>query len=586
MKKNRAKSCNFKVFFTITVYLVIYFSSSTESISKSALPLEAYGVWDSNDGSDFDTNSYSYLKGISASFDWKDIQPTDEKTYKWKKIQEAIDRATIRNQYMFISINVGPDAPDWIYSKGVPKVLTKDSEHNWKYYPYYISNEYKSFYYNFIREMGRFIQSQPLEKLNKIAFVQVKTGCTGDEVAYKGDVIESKYAIEKNSDTWKTFRLEAFSVYKETFLTGANPIPLLFNNIEFEDYPDEWNWVMENIGVGFGFKGGAYVRGHHLSNEKSFVESWKKYTINPQGLVLFSRQEMDQTWKKPLYSINKELGFYWGAISGLNSGLSLWNITKSALKEAKTNESIQETFNFFNKYANQIYPENSNHAFIALHEGLDSADTVKFPENIYGKASQNNLDRYRAICNDPNYSKRGAKMDDLKSASYGQVAQRDNQSGYNDAGWDIWSTNYSRFITQIDPENESIGLFRIGGELNNKSSIYARFARSFEHSTGKNTMYFKLEDGFYKKPAGKVKVSIIYYDNIKDSKWDFYYDAGLGNFKSAQTIVCEGSKTWKKVEIIINDAVMLHNGPKNSDFAIANSDNLDDIFHLIEIEKM
>jgi len=42
-------------------------------------------------------------------------------------------------------------------------------------------------------------------------------------------------------------------------------------------------------------------------------------------------------------------------------------------------------------------------------------------------------------------------MDDLDSAAMGQVYQRDYQTGYNDAGWNIAEGNIERFMTQIDP---------------------------------------------------------------------------------------------------------------------------------------
>ena len=172
-----------------------------------------------------------------------------------------------------------------------------------------------------------------------------------------------------------------------------------------------------------------------------------------------------------------------------------------------------------------------------MHEGLDASDTEKFPESNYGEASKSNQDRYEAICNDSVYKSRGARMEDLLAATRGQVYQRSNQKGFNDAGWEIWPGNYSRFITQIDPEGTSIGLFRIDGPINEKSPIYSRFARSFENSSGKNTMYFKLHEDFITAKKQKITFKVVYYDNNEESKWEFKYDAGKGNFKTAKEII-------------------------------------------------
>ncbi len=568
--------------------LVIVFLVISDAYSQSALSIKAYGVWDRTNGqfNDPSSQNYNYLLGVSSEASWTDIQPDDSSHFNWQGLQDALDRAISRNQFLYIGIDFGPNAPSWIYDGGVPKVYTDDAAHEWPYYPYYLNPNYLRFYYRFIREMGNFLRSQPDTKLNHVAFVQVKTGCTGDEVAYKGNPLDPQYNLSKTSKAWRDFRIAVFDSFKVACALGNNSIPLMFNFVDPVSTPIEWSWVMANIGKGFGVKEeGALVRGHHLSHERESVDQWNPYLVNPQGLALFSRSEMDQTWTRPLYQINIELGFYWGAINGLNEGLSVWDISQTALTEAGANASIQQTFRFFNKYANQIYPSSSTRAFIALHEGLNSADLNKFPVSKYGNAGINNGIRYNLICNDSVYASRGAKMDDVAAAQQGQVYQRRSQTGYNDAGWEIWPTNYSRFITQVNPDSESIGLFRIGGTINSTSHKYSRFARSFEHRTGRNAMYFKLHDDFFKSSADTVTITVHYYDNLPDSKWEIQYDAGIGNFKTAISESCTGSKTWKTRTIVVTDAVMLHNGPKGSDFALVNTDSVDDIFHMIEIEK-
>jgi hypothetical protein len=294
---------------------------------------------------------------------------------------------------------------------------------------------------------------------------------------------------------------------------------------------------------------------------------------------------MDQSYRKPVFELNQDIGFYWGAITGLNQGLSIWNFSKGAIKIAQENQSIGETLRFFNKYAGEIYPSSATKAFIALHEGLDAADTVKFPEKIYGNANRSNLERYSKIANSEPYKSRGAKIDDLKSTKLGQVAQRDKQTGYNDVGYDIWTGNYSRFVTQVNPDAESIGLFRIGGEITRTTPKYSRFARAFENSTGKNAMYFNLHEDFFKNTGKSIKVTVTYFDKIADSKWEFKY-GGKNGFQSAKEVIGTGSNTWKRVEFIVNEGEFKSNGPNNSQFALVNSDNLDDIFHMVEIEKI
>jgi hypothetical protein len=480
-------------------------------------------------------------------------------------------------------VAVGPDAPSWIYANGVPGVATNDTEHpNWTQYPNYLDNDYKRYFVKLIENFGNFLRTQPANLFGRIAYVQVKTGCTGDEVAYKGTPLNSSYNV---SDTdWRNFRLETFEKFRLTFNTGNNStkIGLLFNNINPVDEPTEWQWVNNNVTYGFGTKGGAYARGHHLSDELNFKTTWTPYLLNPQALKLFSAAEMDQSWTKPLYQINVPLGFYWGALSGLNTGLSVWLVTQSALQEAQAKPELHSVFKMFNKYAGQIIPSKTNAAYVIFHEGLNSQNTTKFPVSIYGAANQSNQSRYIAICS--TYAARGAKMDDVFSATKGQVYQRDKQTGYNDAGWDIEEGNYERFVTQINPETTSIGLFRVRGVINSSSSKYDRFARSFENSSGKNSMYFKFNSDLFSlsKPYS-LTFKITWLDKNINSTWalKYYNSSGL---QTALNITGIGDNQWKTINVIIQNPIITQNGVLGSDFMLVNTDNIDDIFHGIEVD--
>ena len=93
-----------------------------------------------------------------------------------------------------------------------------------------------------------------------------------------------------------------------------------------------------DLTLGFGIKGGAYGRGHHLSGEKSYKKTWNPFLINPKvsplnprGIKLFSASEMDQSWTKGFFAKNFEIGFYWSALGGINTGLSCTNIAVSAM---------------------------------------------------------------------------------------------------------------------------------------------------------------------------------------------------------------------------------------------------------------
>ena len=567
--------------FNIITFICCTFSVHAQT---TILPVNSYGVWDRSNAYNISVDTdYNYLRGKSADVNWEDVQANNSNQYDWSAIQTILQAAYLNNQMVNISVGVGPDAPAWIYANGVPSVLTNDTQHpNWTQYPYYLDTNYKSYYFNMIESFGNFLRSQPANLFNHIAYIQVKTGCTGDEVAYKGTPLNATYAISENQ--WRTFRLEVFEKFRLTFNTGNSntQIGLLFNNIDPVDEPLEWQWVSNYITYGFGIKGGAYARGHHLTDELDFKTTWTPYLVNPLGLHLFSAAEMDQTWTKPLYQINVPLGFYWGALSGLNTGLSVWLVTQSALQEAQARPVLHSVFKLFNKYAKQVYPSTAAAAYSIFHEGLNAQNTVKFPENIFGAANKQNQARYIAICNA--YTSRGAQMDDVYSATQGQVYQRDQQTGYNDAGWNIEEGNYERWITQINPDETSIGLFRVRGVINTSSSIYDRFARSFENSTGKNTMYFKFNaEVFSLSDPDSLTFKITWLDKNLNSTWALKYYNSIG-LQTAINITGTGDNQWKTTNVTIHNPVITQNGVLGADFMLVNTDNIDDIFHGVEVD--
>ena len=569
--------------YIINIITFILWTLSVHAQS-TILPVNSYGVWDRSNAYDISVDTdYNYLKGISADVNWEDVQSINSLQYNWSEIQSTLQRAYNNNQMVNISVGVGPDAPVWIYANGVPSVTTNDTQHpGWTRYPYYLDSDYKTYYFNLIENFGNYLRSLPSYLFNKIAYVQVKTGCTGDEVAYKGTPLISSYSISQNQ--WRAFRLEVFEKFRLAFNTGntSTQIGLLFNNIDPIDDPTEWQWVLNNVTYGFGTKGGAYARGHHLSDELDFKTTWTPYLINPQGLPLFSAAEMDQTWTKPYYQINIPLGFYWGALSGLNTGLSVWLVTQSALREAQSRPELHDVFKMFNKYCKQVNPSTADAAYSIFHEGLNSQNTIKFPVNIYGQANQQNQSRYIAICNA--YASRGAQMDDVFAATNGQVYQRDQQTGYNDAGWNIEEGNYERWITQINPDITSIGLFRVRGTINSNSSKYDRFARSFQNSSGKNTMYFKFHsDVFSLSAPASLTFKITWLDKNQNSTWalKYYNSSGL---QTAINITGIGDNQWKTTTVTIQNPIISQNGVLGSDFMLVNTDNIDDIFHGIEVD--
>jgi hypothetical protein len=141
-------------------------------------------------------------------------------------------------------------------------------------------------------------------------------------------------------------------------------------------------------------------------------------------------------------------------------------------------------------------------------------------------------------------------------------------------------------LYQIDPDETSIPLWRVGGPIMPTSSIYSRFARGSEHSSGKDALYFKLHDGFSQDATPKVmSITVVWYDGQEGSTWKLDYDAGTPTMKTGLTVTGKGDKQWHHEVVTLRDAVFRHGGIKGADLALVNTDAKDDIFSLIEVHR-
>jgi len=566
---------------------------------SQALPVSSFGVWDRGGVvKDFSDPNVDFIKGIESQEKWEDVEHIKD-NFNFSVSQADIDRAYANKVYVRFSINVGPDAPLWMYDNDtdstnnpypqVQKITTSggNDKSGWPFFPQYLTTAYKTYYYRLIQKFAEFLRSQPDEKFKYIAFVQVKTGCTGDECAFKGNV--DVPANDISFAKWEQFRVEAFDQFKKYFNdVPTNRIPLTFNNVDPDKEPLANKWLMSQVdrSIGFGLKGGAYNRGIHLNDEQSFAKTWIPYLVNPKGLELFSASEMDGTWELKCFQTCPDISFYWCALGGINTGLSCNDLNKTSLEYVLAHPSCVETFRMFTRYAQQVYPSTASVGFCVFHEGLNAANTVKFPVKDYGNqpADRSNIQRYLAIAKSPKYKNRGALVEDSTIVmTQGQVAERANLKAYNDVGWDINEGNIERFFTQINPDSTSIGLFRVRGKITTNSIKYDRFARSFEHSTGKDTMYFKFDpEMFVDSKPKKLNFKIIWLDKNVGSNWSFRYKSAQG-MKNAQQVTGIGDNSWKTVSFTITDAILDKSGVYGSDCMLANTDNTDDIFNSIEV---
>jgi hypothetical protein len=249
-------------------------------------------------------------------------------------------------------------------------------------------------------------------------------------------------------------------------------------------------------------------------------------------------------------------------------------------------------FNWFNTYAGTHAPAESPGAWIALRDGLDSADGKRFPEAAYGKREDpshpkgkwpngTNEERYLNIAKA--FAAYGARQGDNDHMPAGACASQHFRK-MNDVAYQCLPGNYRMYLRQHDPVGTSQGWWRVGP----KSQRFGRFARGFNHAKGWDTMWFDLDDGFFtSRPARghTINVRVVYFDQ-GTGKWQLKYDAVDDAQKTAFTVTKTDSGEWREKTVTLKDAYLGNRCPNKTDLMLVSADGKDDIFHMIEAVRV
>ncbi len=498
------------------------------------------------------------LRSVPLILHWNKLEPKSGRyefdTYLGKPLRAAV----ADDLHVSLMIWVGPDCPMWIYEMGVPKVysdrdvnpLGQKMSLEQNRFPYYLAPQYKKRFFELIDAFGDYVNDLPPKLRERIIFVQSAEGSTGDGQPYKGDPLDAQYAISK--EVWNDFRMETWKAYQK----AVPEIPILVNSDA--NMEQQSKWLLDNMDV-IALKQGMFSHGYHVSNNVERLDNfhWLEAEARKLGKPVITRGEMDaELYVMGWSNRNVPQAIYWSGLFATHCRLDVWNIPHTALKD----QGNFPAFVFFNRYAGQTDPATAPAAFCALRDGLDASDFDRFPAAEFGGKEGNKRDVGRYLRIAEAYSQRGARMDDPEKATGGGMLNR-KRNGSNDVGWGILPGNYFRFLTQIDPGAGDVGRWNID------DSIYGRFARSFDHASGKTQMQFKLDDAFR---ASAVKVNVTYFDKGTGS-WSIAIPG-----KSTGTLVQNtDSGEWKTRTVALTDV---------SELVLKYEAGDDTVFHMIEVE--
>ncbi len=543
------------------------------------------GVWGIWGGEKVSTNGRPWFKGVVVTVNWEDVEP-EQGRFDWSRLDSKVASVAGKGLSVMLLVYHGTKVPGWVYAQvGVPKVLTgeKRGRNRQLAHPYYLHPAYKPLLTKLIHETAKHTAAYPPEIRRKIVGVQCPTGKSGDPQPYSGPVLDKQYDIDAHGKEWIDWSIGMFQVYLDAWRDFKPPFFLLFKGPE----PESNEWLIHHAPDSW-HKPHAVAQGYQMNNEMDYAMDLYPWThAVKDGILVRSRGELDNTENegKNWFNAAPDWNVYWSGLWVLTWGLDIWNQLPGVLQDVR----YAPTLSFVSRYAGYKHPTDAPGAWVALRDALDAADLKRFPEDKFGEYGGSpanlchNAERYKKIAEACKAF--GARLDDPEHLDVNGLDTRHLCKGLNDVGCNIWRGNYGMFMTQVAPDETSQGYWRVGAT----NERFGRYARGFDHAAGKDALYFQLEQGFFSgaPPSGGhlVRVRVVYYDKGTGA-WALHYDAMGNPNQTALTVRKKDSGRWQEVSVVLRDGRFSRAGKRNSDFSLVNPDDENDLFHLIEVEKM
>jgi len=531
-----------------SLLILILLIAITPSHSAFADKPDWCGVWDAWGNGKYDTTTFPFLKGSMVHIRWEQIEPSNN-SFNWSLLNSQLNTAAGKGLYIMIKVYIGGKgrrAPAWLFENGVPKVEGTT-------FPYYPDEDFKTYYKRLITKVSTHIETLSQDIRGKIISVQIPAGQSGDERPWPGTMLASdhQYYLPVTGTTWQNYNQEIFQHAYHAYSSHDPKIVVVVN-----PHRNNYEWLQTNC-PGIGYKGTKLGTGYQCNQESDYAD-----------------------WRPHYYT---QFHGYWTARSRAEFTSAPWDTGNFA----NTGQWFGKApvWNMYWQVLWMLYQGDSHGAWVALKDGLDAENTTRWPEETYGlKANGTNLTRYQKIV--AGFAGRGAIIGDESALNVQSSALGYSMAAkaLNDVNYRIDEKNYSMFMEQIDPLTTSVGYWRVGST----SERYGRFARGFDHSSGKNTMTFDIDDDFFGgsplNGAYTVTVKVIYYDSGTGT-WQLQYDAVSNNTKTAYTVTKTNTKTWIAKEVTIIDGNFGNQGTNGSDLSLINNDTENDIFHMVEVTR-
>ena len=558
------------------------------------------GVWlQHGDWTDPAMFNASFLVGCDLPIYWTDIEAT-EGVFDFSTMDAQFSAAAAAGLFIETALNLGSGyggtkdkvngVPAWIYNRSgggsVPRVAVDSSQGKGTlYFPYYLDPNYKPLFLGAVKAFAAHIATYPPDIRSRIVASQAMYGSTGDDVPWHGTPKELKYNI--TDEQW-----QAFTGYNDTAAGLATEICGVYKAIHL---PVLWNpgdncaFCINTLAAacpGSFFKSGMESHGLFINYEADDLESIHGPICRAQGT--HCRGE-DWPFETQGNFISAPIWHqYAHVLEMLTFSLDMPGLSEPSLSIP----GWAWIYELFNKYAGSVREPFDAWVggIIGFRDGLDCANTERFPEATFGPAMITNRARFDAIT--AAFAHRGATLGDPAAAMCDSAICSRRAKAMNDVGWRVLESNFGNgAITQLRANTTSIGWWQVG----EKTDAFGRYARGFEHASGKTEMAFVLEQrlwgGLPLAAPQHLELRVVYYDMFGGS-FNVTYDAGRagGGCRTVDHVAVGNSGSWRTVTLpLLATAGAFGRGcgrGGDADIALTSTSAADTILSTMEIYKV
>ena len=568
------------------------------------------GVWWQH--GDLDTiQNLSFVVGGDFAPEWASME-VSEGVWDFRIVDSQLNAMAQQHVYIETALQVGPASPMWLYNRsktsagGTKKpdvtaveVIPKEGHENQaKIFPYYLDPTYQSLFLRAVDAYAAHLASSiPNATRRMVVAAQAMYGSTGDDCPWHGTPRDARFDI--NTTQWQNLtHTLAAQVCRSYTSRGFKVL---------------WNSQIDNLDYFLSICPGSFIKAGMVSH--GFQVNYEADNMLGKGAVCHKQgiHCRGESWPFSQHGYFQEAPLW--AVYAHKLWLLTFGVDMPGLSAPQLVEPANwPMYHLYNKYASSVRPPVADWigGVVALRDGLDSANWTRFPNSTYGEAKSGNADRLLAIAKANAH--RGAAMGDVEAATKDAMASRKRKS-MNDVGWRIWQGNYGNgAIVQLAPTQTSVGWWRVGP----KHQPYGRFARGFEHSSGKTSMAFVLHKGLWGglplRPATSDRANNNNKASANSSSYSgsgdmmvinfvlVYFDEGNGKFdlmadtlsgcRTLTTINVGNTKNWIEHRLSVSDGrfnrgcvwsgLSLENVHSGADIVLK-SHSADTIVHSIEV---